>query len=212
MIATLALAGFCSGIAVVGVYLLTKPRIDRNRAEALEAAIFRVLQGASTRMPFALRGDRVVRLEGAAEVLPDDEVVYGGYDEAGSLVGFAIPAEGGGFQDTIKLLYGYDPARRRVVGMQVLESRETPGLGDKILKDAAFLESFRDLSVEPEVALAKGAREGPNEVDSISGATISSRAVVRIINRANERWLEPLSGADSAVRPARTADAQGRAE
>jgi electron transport complex protein RnfD len=130
MVATLALAGFCSGIAVVGVYLLTKPRIDRNRAEALQAAIFRVLEGASTRTPFALRGDEIVRIEAAGDVLPEDEVVYGGYDEAGALVGFAIPAEGGGFQDTIKLLYGYDPARHRIEGMQVLESRETPGLGD----------------------------------------------------------------------------------
>ena len=212
MIATLALAGFCSGIAVVGVYLLTKPRIDRNRAEALQAAIFRVLEGASTRTPFALRGDEIVRIEADDDLLPEDEVAYGGYDEAGALVGFAIPAEGGGFQDTIKLLYGYDPARQRIVGMQVLESRETPGLGDKILKDAAFLESFRDLAVEPQVTLAKGARARPNEVDAISGATISSRAVVRIINRANERWLDPLSGANAAAGPARTAAAEGRAE
>ncbi|MBW2372693.1 MAG: FMN-binding protein [Deltaproteobacteria bacterium] len=60
--------------------------------------------------------------------------------------------------------------------------------------------------------LAKGARARPNVLDAICGATISSRAVVRIINRANERWLDPLSGANAAAGPARTAAAEGRAE
>ena len=118
---------------------------------------------------------------------------FAGYDEAGALLGFAIPAEGAGFQDTIKLIYGYDVGARRVVGMEVLESRETPGLGDKILKDRSFLENFRNLSVEPEVVVVKTGRTRDNEVDSISGATISSRAVVRIINAANERWIDPVA-------------------
>ncbi|MBW1687048.1 MAG: FMN-binding protein, partial [Deltaproteobacteria bacterium] len=109
-----------------------------------------------------------------------------------------IPAEGAGFQDTIKLIYGYDPTRRRVVGMQVLESRETPGLGDKIIKDDSFLDCFRDLAISPDVVAVKKGRTQDNEIDAISGATISSLAVVRIINEANARWIERLPEPEGA--------------
>lgn len=189
MLASLGVAGLCSGLAVVGIFLVTKPRIERNRAEALEAAIFRVVDGARSRAAFVVRDDRLVPFEGAAGTLPQEDAVYAGYDESGALLGFAIPAEGSGFQDTIKLLYGVEPSGDHIVGMEVLESRETPGLGDKIMKDADFLASFRDLAVTPPIVAVKGKPTHPNEVDAISGATISSNAVVRILNASNERWL-----------------------
>jgi electron transport complex protein RnfG len=199
MMGTLGMAGFASGLALVGIFLATQPRIERNRAEALEAAIYRVLPGARTREPFVVRDGNVVPYEAPDAGLPKEEAVYAGYDDAGTLIGFAIPAEGPGFQDTIKLIYGYDPGRRRVIGMEVLESRETPGLGDKIIKDEEFVGNFRDLEVEPEVVVTKRGRISENEVDAISGATISSQAVVRIINQANVRWIERLPTAESAV-------------
>jgi electron transport complex protein RnfG len=193
MLATLGIAGFCSGLALVGIFLVTQPLIARNRAEALEAAIFRVLHGAGARAAFVVRAGALVRFEGPQGSLPEEEAIYAGYDPGGQLVGFAIPAEGPGFQDTIKLIYGYDPARRRVIGMQVLESRETPGLGDKIMKDEDFLAAFRDLSISPRVVAVKRGRTRDNEVDAISGATISSFAVARIINEANARWIDRIS-------------------
>ena len=71
----------------------------------------------------------------------------------------------------------------------MLESKETPGLGDKIIKDQDFLDDFKTLKVEPKILLvASGTRANANEVDSISGATISSKAVVKILNRGNEKW------------------------
>ncbi len=188
MMGTLGFAGLCSGLAVVGIFLVTQPRIERNRAEALEAAIFRVLQGARSRAAFVAQGDELVRHDDANGTAGQQELVYAGYDEAGALLGYAIPAEGPGFQDTIKLLYGYDAKAERIVGMEVLESRETPGLGDKIIKDEAFVDNFRNLAVDPEVVVVKGGRSQDNEVDAISGATISSKAVVRIINEAQENW------------------------
>jgi electron transport complex protein RnfG len=197
MMATLGIAGFCSGLALVGAYLITAPRIARNRTEALEAAIFRVLPGARSRKALSLRDGELTPVDAAGAAAED--TVYAGYDESGTRIGFAIPAEGPGFQDTIKLIYGYDPERERIVGMQVLESRETPGLGDRIVKDEAFVDNFRDLAVTPEVVVVKRAHTRDNEVDAISGATISSNAVVKIINEANTRWLKrlPADGAES---------------
>ena len=199
MMVTLGIAGMFSGLAIVGIYLVTQPMIERNRAEALEAAIYRVLEGAKTRVALVLREGKLARFESPDGSLPKEEAVYAGYDEAGALLGFAVPAEGPGFQDTIKLLYGYSLEKQRVVGMEVLESRETPGLGDKIIKDMNFVGNFRDLAVEPAIVAVKGGRSGENEVDAISGATISSVAVCNIINAANSRWLERLDEAGSGA-------------
>jgi electron transport complex protein RnfG len=198
MMGTLGTAGFCSGLALVGIFLATAPLIERNRAEALEAAIYRVLPGAKSRKAFVVREGTLTAFESPGGSLPREEAVYAGYDEEGRALGFAIPAEGPGFQDTIKILYGYDPNRRRVVGMEVLESKETPGLGDKIFKDEEFVENFSDLAIDPAVVLVKKGRTQANEVDAISGATISSGAVVRIINGANARWLDRLAPSPSA--------------
>lgn len=198
MMLTLGLAGLLSGTVLVSAHLVTQPRIERNRAEALEAAIYRVLPGAVRRSAFVVREGALAPFEGQAGRLPEEEAIYAGYDADGARIGFAIPAEGPGFQDTIKLLYGFDPGRQRVIGMDVLESRETPGLGDKIFKDREFVANFRDLAVSPAVVAVKRGRSQPNEVDAISGATISSQAVVRIINEANDRWLELLPAEEPA--------------
>jgi electron transport complex protein RnfG len=87
--------------------------------------------------------------------------------------------------------------------MEILDSRETPGLGDKIYKDAAFVANFASLSVDPEiVAVKKGNKSAPNQIDAITGATISSKAVVKIINTANALWLPRLEAAPGS--PAET--------
>ena len=97
------------------------------------------------------------RLEPKEVQAKGDEAVFAGFDADGDLVGYAIPADGPGFQDIIGLLYGYLPAERRITGMEILESRETPGLGDKIYKDAAFVANFDALAVDPEIV---GREEG----------------------------------------------------
>jgi electron transport complex protein RnfG len=198
MIGTLGSAGFCSGLALVGIFLATAPMIERNRAEALQKAIFKVLPGAETKEAFVVREGSLVLFESPDGSLPKEEAVYAGYDANGNRLGFAIPAEGPGFQDTIKLIYGYDPARRRVVGMEILESKETPGLGDKIFKDLDFVGNFANLAIDPEIVVTKKGRTRDNEVDAISGATISSNAVARIINQSNSEWLDRLPGSTPA--------------
>ncbi len=192
MMATLSLAGMASGAAIVGIYLLTAPMIERNRAEALERAIYQVLPEAKSQSAFVRDGAAISAWteEGAP---PEGEAVYAGFDESGAFVGFAIQSEGAGFQDVVEVLYGFDPKRRVLLGMRVLASLETPGLGDKIIKDDSFVGGFIGLSVDPEVVAVKnGAKAKPNEIDGITGATISSKAVVRIINEGNARWLDQL--------------------
>jgi electron transport complex protein RnfG len=190
LVFTLFMAGLIAGLTLAGVYEGTRPAIERNQARALERAVYTVVPG-STQM------QKLILTEGELVPASDDPALTGplviaAYDETGAFAGYAIPAEGAGFQDTIRLLFGYDPAGRQVIGMEILESRETPGLGDKIFKDEQFVATFRDLAIEPRIELVKEGRTAPNEVDAITGATISSQAVVNIINGALQRWLDQL--------------------
>jgi len=62
-----------------------------------------------------------------------------------------------------------------------------------------FVSEFHALAIEPEiVAVKKGTKTTNNQVDSITGATISAKAVVRIINETHAKWAGqlPQSGAE----------------
>ena len=189
--------GAVCGLLIVTAYQITLPRIERNKAEALERAILQVLPGAATSRTFAwVDGQRFEPLAGPARGEP---VVHAGFDAAGALVGVAIEGVGMGYQDSIRLLFGYAPATEKVIGLQVLESKETPGLGDKILVDPTFLANFAQLDVamapsgdtlaNPVRAVKHGEKREEWEVDGITGATISSRAVADIVTKSATVWL-----------------------
>lgn len=189
MLRALGGVGTLCGLLIAVVFQGTLPTIERNKAIALEKAVLKVLPGAVAQRP----------LEAAD--LPSG--LYAGYAADGHLVGVAIEAAGQGFQDQIRLLYGYDPVAQRVVGMEVLESRETPGLGDKIMLDADFIANFTALDVRlddastgllhPVEAVKKGAKEHPWQVDGITGATISAVAVADIIGTSAARALPAIT-------------------
>lgn len=206
LVLTLAVAGLISGIAIIGIYEATLPTITANKAQELREAVFKVLPGVSQIQPLVFRDGTLVA---AAKPAADESAVYGGYDDSGNFVGYAIPGAGPGFQDTIGLLYGFDAVRRQVLGMEVLESRETPGLGDKIYKDLDFVGNFKALSIDPTiVTVKKGVKTRANEVNAITGATISSKAVVRIINETNAAWSDklPAPGAEPPLEVTNSSD------
>ncbi len=199
LIISMALAGFISGLVIIGIYDITFETIKANKARELREAVFKVLPSVTSLQ--ALRFDKDT-LNVIATKDADEKTIYGGYNQDGNFVGYAIPNGGPGFQDTITLLYGYLPDKQQVVGMEILESRETPGLGDKIYKDAEFVANFSHLSINPEIiAVKKGKKTLPNEIDTITGATISSKAVVRIINNAIKTWAPriPKPGMEPAL-------------
>lgn len=190
MVLVMGLVGLIASVLLVGTYQVTLPYIERNRAEALERAIFDVIPGAESRQTFVVTPEGT--LEPAAEAPPGSERIHAGYDESGTLEGVAIEGAGTGFQDVLRLIFGYSPECKCVTGMQVLETKETPGLGDKIEKDPAFLENLSSLDVRLNVQrtdlmhpiqIVKGGQRSEGwQLEAISGATISSTAVARIID------------------------------
>jgi electron transport complex protein RnfG len=200
LVATLSAAGLAAGLVLVGVYLPTKPLIERHRAAAMRAAVLQVLPGTERISALVARDGELVPHEDSSGVVATGEGVFAGFSGDGSLIGYAVPADGPGYMDTVSLIYGIDPERRLVLGMQVLDSRETPGLGDKIIYDERFHENFEALAVEPEIEPVKrGDKTQPNQVDCITGATISSEAVVSILNRSWQQWLPTLEASDPAA-------------
>jgi electron transport complex protein RnfG len=189
MVRALGGVGVLCSLLIVFAFQATLPTIERKKAEELERAIFRVLPEATRRESFRL-GD-------------EERELYAGYDEESRLVGVAIEARGQGFQDTIRLLYGYSPPDEDIVGMVVLDSKETPGLGDKILKDADFLANFAALDVSltsdgealrnPIEVVKHGTKTEAWQIDGITGATISSQAIGRILQTSAEETLPRLS-------------------
>jgi electron transport complex protein RnfG len=159
----------------------------------MKAAVLRVLPGTERIAALVVRDGALEPHEDSSGAVASGEGVFAGFAGDGALVGYAVPADGPGYMDTVSLIYGLDAAERIVLGMQVLDSRETPGLGDKIIHDEHFHANFAALAVEPTIVPVKrGAKARPNEVDCITGATISSEAVVSIINRSWEQWLPLL--------------------
>ncbi|MBP6734990.1 MAG: FMN-binding protein [Chromatiaceae bacterium] len=210
LVVTLAFAGFLSGLIIVTMFESTLASITAHRDLILEQSVLKVLPGAVSLRRMVFRDGRLTIVERERD---GEEMVLGGYAADGPLVGYAIPGAGSGFADTIRLLYGYLPEGRKVVGMEVLESRETPGSGDKIYKDAAFVANFASLSVDPEiVAVKKGKKSAPNQIDAITGATISSKAVVKIINAANTLWLPRLEAAPGSETETTTTSTQDTKE
>lgn len=112
-------------------------------------------------------------LPNALDFSKDSVVSYKGLDSEGQIIGFAYLGEGKGYSSTIRVMIGTDTGGQ-IVGIKILSQQETPGLGTRIT-DPNFQEQFSMKSID--------------RVDTITGATISSRAVIEIVRKAYEEGI-----------------------
>lgn len=155
------------------------PRIVRNETEK-----FTRLAGGM--LPEAVRFEPVEpKIAVTASNGKTVEVeVYRGLDEQGRTAGWAFACEGGGFSDKIKLVVGVDGRFEKLAGFGVLSSNETPGFGDKITIPGGFFQKQFVGAPADKLTLVKAGR--PEQIDAeivaITGATVTSQAVVDILN------------------------------
>jgi electron transport complex protein RnfG len=110
-----------------------------------------------------------------------------GIDADGNTVGWAFVCEGSGFADKIKLVIATDAAFEKLAGFGVLSSNETPGFGDKINikpEDGGF---YQPQFIGAPVGMLELTKTGDaatidDQIVAISGATVTSDAVVKIFN------------------------------
>jgi electron transport complex protein RnfG len=183
MIVLTATATIVGGVLAT-VYHVAAPKIEANRLAEEKRAIFAVL-------PEAIRYEtieKVIQTDKGAKKIK----IFKGFDVEEILVGYAFTAKGPGFQGIIKMMIGLHPDYLRLHGMQVLEQLETPGLGNKIADDK-FQDQFKEIEILPKIEYIKYRKpEKPNQIKAITGATISSKAVVKIINKDAIRVISLL--------------------
>ncbi len=166
----LALVAVGAGAAlIVGVFaVLTAPAIERARIEALHKALMGVLPPHANDPPkesFVVEGVRF----------------WPARDAHGRLLALAWEVVApDGYSGPIRLLVGVRPDGV-LTGVRVIEHRETPGLGDGIVRNQAWIASF----VGRSLANARWeVKKYGGDFDQFTGATITPRAVVHAVGKA----------------------------
>ena len=148
------------------VYGIAIEKIEINKQKRVEDAIINLA-------PYA---------EKIEEIKIDNEVIYNLFNNKGKILGYAFIAEGQGYQGKIKMLSVIDVSLKKLQGIEVVESIETPGLGAKI-KDNSFKTQFKNINISKDIECLKDDPKYDNQIKSITGATVSSRAVTNILNK-----------------------------
>ncbi len=172
---------FGSGLALL--YAWTNPLYIINQDNATLESIAKTIHGA----------DKAKNLQTSEVKSIEEYRVYRVFDspEDGKekLLGWAYVAKGKGFGGDIKLLIGLNAQANALVGIDVLEDVETPGFGNYINDEKRWKSKFRPrdgkaLSLDRNLVVIKTTPTKPYQIQAITGATISSKAVVAIINES----------------------------
>lgn len=203
MIKALGLISMISGLLVALAYEITAPIIAEGHRLATEKAVLQVFPGAVSKRDFILGPKGLIPRDNAdQETGATGEPVYAAYDAQGHLKGVAITGTGNGYAGPVEVMFAYAPDHQAIVGSKVQKSNETPGFGDKLDKDPTFLKNFTALDARlnaegtalanPIVTVKHGAKVEPWQIDAISGATISSRAMGKAANQAAQRAVPAI--------------------
>ena len=169
MVIALTTVALVSALLLGFTHLQTAERIAENQAARQRAAIEQVLpEFNNDPMEEAYEREEFERLRFHPATLD------------GEPVGLAIRSYSGqGYGGDIEVMVGFTPDGT-ISGVQVVQHSETPGLGDAIARDR-FLQQFREMD-PAEVDLRASADGG--DIDTITAATVSTRAVADAVQRA----------------------------
>lgn len=174
----LTVVALITAASLAWVDKITKPKIVSQHEKLLSKALATVLPGAF--------GKRIVPVKEKDAIL-----YYKEYTQNGQLMGYAFLAEGKGYSSTIRTLVGIDTSGV-ILNIKILSQQETPGLGSLCEEvksgeqEPWWQQQFKNKNT---VGLTVDKDKG--KIESITGATITSRAVVNsIADRA--AWLMQL--------------------
>jgi electron transport complex protein RnfG len=157
-------------------------------------------------VPIQIKNDKIHKQEILQKTLPEarqfikldipvDPHAHGkpnpwfkGVDESGKLVGYVVQTDHRGYGGAVELTVGITNDMK-IKGYEVLHHNETPGLGDQIKKEN-FKAQFVGKNSEQLVITKRGE---PGKINAITGATITTRAVVGGIKASLEKLNQTLS-------------------
>ena len=163
-IAFLTIVVIISVVLLMFISSITLPRVEAQQEEEVRQMLSKIFEDM----------DDFEKSEDIYNILKE-----------GELIGYAFKGIGNGYGGDINILIGLN-SDKTIKEIVVLSHTETPGLGSKIT-ESAFLDQFEGLGLE-ELKLSK---EG-GRVDAITGATISSEAMVTGVKQALEEKLSQL--------------------
>lgn len=116
--------------------------------------------------------------------------VYKGINDQDEVIGYAIKTASSGYGGDVEVITGIS-TEGTITGMNVVNHQETPGLGANATSEE-FQERFSGVSATEEVEIVKTEAQSENEVQALTGATITSDAVGNSVNMARELYIENL--------------------
>jgi Na+-transporting NADH:ubiquinone oxidoreductase subunit C len=183
---------------VSGVKVLNEERIERNQKAKLQRIILSVLQIPRNGEPSDEKVNQIFETR-IKSIQVEGTTLYLGYDEEGkTILGYAFPVGGPGFWGPIFGMVAVDSEASKILGIAFYKHAETPGLGARITEDW-FKDQFKGLPIFPVEEGKKifylkpeGTGEAPNELDAVTGATGTSRAVEGFLNNGLDRYLREV--------------------
>jgi len=168
--------------ALAGIYSVAKPRIDAQKQKVVENAL-----------------DVALPNTGKQAIKPADENnsfdYYRAYQspERQDVKGYAYIARGPGYSSTIETMVGVDTSGT-IQGIKVLSQQETPGLGTRIqeVKYGETVPWFPKQFLGKKASEVALERDG-GDIQAITGATISSRAMTNSISEGYEQLKEKIN-------------------
>jgi len=183
----LVISSFFFGLLIATANSAWSPRIEQNKKDKLAGLMKGLIVNAS-HFELVIQGADITGEKGRAVKID----IYSAIAEDGTTAGFAFIAAGTGFADKIEVVIAVDPKCEKFYGYKVLSSNETPGFGDKIKNDF-FSDQFKDAPAGKIELLKVGS---PAEIDekivAISGATVTSTAMINIFNIYVDQIKEKL--------------------
>jgi electron transport complex protein RnfG len=185
MIRMLTVVSLLCGILIVVTDVNTRGRIRHNQEIILRESVAQLLPGIQKQIIYGIEPSGDLKI--LSGVQGEGPRLFAGYDGGGRFLGVVIEAADRGYADVISAMYAYDPDQKTVTGFKVVDMRETPGLGSRIGTDPEFAGNFRALDAHEEhpiTTVKHGTKKNAWEIDAISGATVSSRAVGRMLQKS----------------------------
>ncbi|MCC2825518.1 RnfABCDGE type electron transport complex subunit G [Faecalicatena orotica] len=186
-----------AGVALSGVYKMTEGKIAEQQLAAKAASYREVCPDAAeftyddalTAKVDALNGEVYGTDFGKAYI---NEVIVG-KDASGKVAGYVISASSGdGMEGEITMSVGM-AADGTVTGISFTVLNETAGLGSLVGEDA-FKGQFNGVKTDKFTLFKSGGASAPGEINGVSGATISSSAVVNAVNAAVDFFENDIQG------------------
>jgi len=182
--------------ALAGIQMSLGPVIEENKINETREKVPELLMGkeAAEKMTGAGQSLAVTPLSIPVEK-NGRQILYNVFeakDPESKPMGWVVKCGGQGYADRIELLLGIDANLEKISGLFILEQKETPGLGNKIITDE-WRGQFTGKSIGKTLAVVKTGAKTPEDINAITGATISSKSVTQIVNTAVADIKGPLS-------------------